>query len=54
MAQERLNHLMIMHVHKKRTDKLDLKSVLNDFVGGSEHHFSIFTLSFSYPGEDQV
>jgi len=32
MAQERLNHLMILHVHKERTDNLDLKSVLNDFV----------------------
>ena len=42
MAQERLNHLMIMYVHKERTDKLDLKSVLNAFVGGSEHSSGIF------------
>ena len=46
MAQERLNHLMIMHVHKERTDKLDLKSVLNDFVAGSEHRSSIFAKYF--------
>ena len=39
MAQERLNHLMVMHVH---TDKLDLKSVLNNFVGESEHRTGIF------------
>ena len=42
MAQERLNHLMIMHVHKDRTEKLDLKLVLNDFVGESEHRTGIF------------
>ena len=42
MAQERLNHLMVMHVHKERTDKLDLKAVLNEFVGESEHRTGIF------------
>ena len=39
MAQERLNHLMVMHVH---TDKLDLKSVLKNVVGESEHRTGIF------------
>ena len=42
MAQERLNHLMVMHIHKERTDYLDLKSVLNEFVGDSEHRTGIF------------
>ena len=42
MAQERLNHLMIMQVHKERTVKLVLKSVFNVFVGGSEHCSGIF------------
>ena len=42
MAQEQLNHLMVMHVHKERTDKLDFKVVLNEFVGESEHHTGIF------------
>ena len=28
---------MIMHVYKERTEKLDLRSVLNNFVGESEH-----------------
>ena len=40
MAQER--HLMVMYVHKERTDKMDLKSILNDFVGESEHRTGIF------------
>lgn len=42
MAQERLKHLMILHIHKERTDDLDLKSVLNDVVSGSEHCSGIF------------
>ena len=33
---------MIMHVHKERTEKLNLRSVLNDFVGESEHRTGIF------------
>ena len=33
---------MVMHVHKKRTDSLNLKTVLNDFVDESEHHPGIF------------
>ena len=42
MAQVWLNHLMIMHVHRDSVDKLYLKSVLNYFVGGSEHFSGIF------------
>ena len=41
MKQERLNHLMVMHVHKERTDKLDLKSVLNNFISDSEHRTTV-------------
>ena len=37
MTQERLNYLMIMHVHKEKTNKSNLRSVVNDFVGRSEH-----------------
>ena len=47
MGQERLNHLMLLYVHKERTDKLDLKFVLNEFilnefVGQSERRSVIF------------
>ena len=42
IAQEWLKHLMIMHVRKERTDKLDITSVFNDFVGGFEQHSGIF------------
>ena len=42
MKQERLNYLMLLHVHKARTDELDLKCIVNEFVGGSEHRSNIF------------
>ena len=42
MRQDRLNHLMILHVHKELTDALDLKEVGNDFVCGSEHRLRLF------------
>lgn len=42
MTQERLNHLMLLHVHKDKTDKLDITSVGNEFVSGSEHRMSVF------------
>ena len=36
MGQSRLNHAMLLNIYKE-TGPLDLKSVLNKFVGGSEH-----------------
>ena len=42
MSQERLNFLVLLYVHKDRTDALDLKRVLNDFVDGSVHRLGIF------------
>ena len=29
MTQQRLNNLMILHVHKDLTDKLNLKDIMN-------------------------
>ena len=43
MLQERLNSLMLLYVHKDKTDKLDLQAVLNEFVDSSSHRLSIFT-----------
>ncbi len=37
MTQERLNHLLVMQVHKERTDNLDLKAASNEFVSESDH-----------------
>ena len=42
MTQERLNYLMLIHVHKERTDALDLKGVINEFIGDSPHRSGIF------------
>ncbi len=41
MGQERLNHLMVLHVHKELTDDLDLISIANEFVGDSEHRLKL-------------
>ena len=35
-GQERLNHLMTLHVHKESTDSLNLVQVANGFVQGNE------------------
>ena len=35
MRQERLNAVMVLHVHKTRTDNLDLKCICKDFISKS-------------------
>lgn len=47
MSQQRLNHLMLLHVHKDRTDGLDLVDVANDFLFGSEHRKNLFGMLFN-------
>ena len=44
MTQERLNHLLTLHIHKERTDSLDSIEVANDFVHDRavEHRSSVF------------
>ena len=42
MTQSRLNHLLLLHVHKNRCDELDLLQVAQDFVKDSEHRRSLF------------
>ena len=42
MSQQRLNNLMLLHVHKILTDSLDVVGVANAFVGESEHRLQIF------------
>ena len=39
---ERLNILMLLHIHKERTDLLDLKTIINEFSDCLEHHCKIF------------
>ena len=42
MGQERLNHLMLLHLHKDKLDGLDLINIANEFVKGSEHRLNFF------------
>ena len=47
MKQERLNNIMMLHVHKDRTDSLDLREVANEFVSYREQRKTVFG-KFSY------
>ena len=42
MGQARLNHLMTLSMYKEELDKMDLISVANEFVQGSEHRLRVF------------
>ena len=42
MLQERLNHLLLLHVQMERTENLDLRAVAEEFVRLSEHRLSVF------------
>ena len=42
MFQVRLNKLLVLHVHKYRTEELQLETCLNGFVFGSEHRTHLF------------
>jgi len=46
MSQQRLNHLMVLHVHREHTDNLNMTEVANEFVKNDEcrsHIFGLFT-----------
>ena len=38
----RMNNLMVLHIHKSETDKLDLMEVANEFIQGRDSRKSIF------------
>lgn len=40
MSQQRLNHLMVLSVHKEKCDKLKLSEIANDFVSGNENRLN--------------
>ena len=42
MTQERLNNLMLLHVHQELIDKIDLLEVAEEFVSDSKHRLSLF------------
>ena len=41
-GDSRLNHLMMSHVHKAKTDALTLVDVANDFAGDKENRKELF------------
>jgi len=41
MGQQRLNNLMLLHVHKERTEQLNLTEIANEFVMHSEHRLRL-------------
>jgi len=42
MRQERLNSLMIIHVHKDLTDKINIREICNDFISKGERRHQVF------------
>ena len=52
MTQERLNHLLLVHIHKCHTNSLDLIDVANDFIDGNEHRKNFFGSEFKLTDRD--
>ena len=52
MSQNRLNNVMVLHVHKNITDKLCLTEIGNEFVSGSSHREALFGKFVSTETED--
>ncbi len=44
MGQERLNSVMVLHVHQSETDDLDLNAVAKDFISLNDYRRSVFGL----------
>lgn len=42
MTQTRMNSLLSLHVHKERTDALDLKAIANEFTARNERRRCVF------------
>ena len=38
MTEKRLNNLLLLYVHKKHTNNLDLASVAKEFIARNEEH----------------
>ena len=47
MSQARMNSLLLLHVHKEKTDKLLTNQIGNEFLSSNEHRLSIFG-NFTY------
>lgn len=45
MTQKRLNHVALLHIHKVHTDSLDVKKLVNAFVGQNVRRGNTFAMS---------
>ena len=50
MTQERLNNLMVLHVHKEPVDKLEIEKVAEEFISGREGRRRVFVTGFEKRG----
>ena len=42
MTQQRLNNLMVLHVHKDITDRQNLTDIASEFISDNEHRLRVF------------
>ena len=42
MTQERLNHVIMLHAHKNRTDEIELTEIAKEFVSFNERSVGFF------------
>ena len=42
MSQKRLNHVVLLHTHKERTDALDLLTIAKEFVSANDRRRCYF------------
>ena len=42
MAQQRLNHCMVLHIHREQTEQLDLTDIAKEFIGRNERRKLFF------------
>ena len=42
MTQERLNHVLLLHCHKSRTDKIDIHQIASSFITANEQRLQYF------------
>ncbi len=43
-GDNRLNHLMMIHVHQDKTDELDLRTIANEFIAANDNRKRVFGL----------
>ena len=42
MTQKKLNHITLLHVHKQRTDKIDVNNIMQTFINFNSRRLRLF------------